>query len=98
MAKFKVGDRVRCINVGIYTSQLDRVHGHGWHKGKEFKIIEISNIPGERCSDNSLPMPLYWYQDNYRVGVYEHALELVESVKSNIKPYGICAFVNKYYK
>jgi hypothetical protein len=92
MSKYKIGDIVRCIDVGIYTSRLDRVHGGGWKKGKEFRIERITNQNG-REEGNSLNMPIYW-DDCY--GVYEHALEPIWQKK--IKVYGICEFVNKYYK
>ena len=93
MTIFKVGDKVRCINVKGFTSQhISSLQGGGWKLGKVFKIVRISNNKG-REPGNSLNMAIYW--DDCE-GVYEHALELAVPVQ--VAVYGIVKFCKAHYK
>lgn len=63
MAKFKIGDKLQCINVEGKTTnnnQIDALYGgHGWIDGKVFTVKEIT----------SGSYPVYWHDGDG--GIYE---------------------------
>ena len=60
MTKFKVGDRVKCVE-----SHNDNVKGYGWKKDLVFNITKIT--------DTSSNKPIYFGGKNSN-GVFEHGL------------------------
>lgn len=62
MAKFKIGDRVRCIRGDVFR-------GVGWKKDLEFKIQLMTVDSQQRV--------IYW-KGRHGGGVFEDSLELVE--------------------
>jgi len=101
VAKFKIGDTVRCISILEHPihrigtgDELAGVYGYGWKKNKSFKIIKISNLDG--CAGTKGKEPIYFYHDiDGYYGVYEEALELVPKV---IEVYGIVKFLDNINK
>lgn len=63
MSKFKIGDRVVCVN-----SRGEDYNGSGWELGKEFTISHIKK---------SLDVPCYFPLKGN--GVFEYGLKLVYS-------------------
>ena len=79
-AKFKLGDKVRCIKGKHNHGWEEKQGGEGWKEGLEFVVTEVSNLNGD--DDNDLP--IYWQGDD-DCGVYEDWLELA-TPKVPVKP------------
>jgi hypothetical protein len=92
-AKFKVGDKVKCIgeNRGSFTDINPQYGGAGWIKGR---IYTVKKIVSSTCVERNW---VYFFKevDN---GVFESHLELLEKVKKEIKLYGIVKFCQENYR
>lgn len=69
--KFKVGDKLRCIDSSSkYNIGDNKGRGAGWRLGLEILVGSITEARGKGAN-------IYWPASGESLGIYEDALELV---------------------
>jgi hypothetical protein len=99
--QFGIGEKIRIFNAGCVRSGHDRgakvMGATCWERDRGEISGHINDGMIGEVTNKWKDLYLIRLEDGYDY-VFSDGFELYEKIKKEIKPYGICEFVTKYYK